>query len=81
MSIVIRYEDGVSKIVLGRGASETVKCIRYSASYPANPGSNPAVSFFMLQRALRLSVSAGRQLAGRQFYSCLSVCLSHCFSR
>ena len=27
--------------------------------YPADPGSNPVVS--MLQRALRLSVSAGRQ--------------------
>ena len=32
---------------------------RAAALHPANPGSNPVVS--MLQRALRLPVSAGRQ--------------------
>ena len=42
----------------------------------ANPGLNPVVSFFMLQHALRLSVSTGRQLASMQFYGCLSFCLS-----
>ena len=32
---------------------------RAAAMYPADPGSKPVIS--MLQRALRLSVSAGRQ--------------------
>ena len=47
--------------------------------YPADPGSNPVVS--MLQRALRLSVSAGRQtqlIMNRSWSQTLIVALLHC---
>ena len=46
--------------------------------YPADPGSNPVVS--MLQRALRLSVSAGRQtqlIMNRSWSRTLIVALLH----
>ena len=51
---------------------------RAAALYPADPGSNPVVS--MLQRALRLSVSAGRQtqlIMNRSWSRTLIVALLH----
>ena len=51
---------------------------RAVALYPADPGSNPVVS--MLQRALRLSVSAGRQtqlIMNRSWSRTLIVALLH----
>ena len=51
---------------------------RAAALYPADPGSNPVVS--MLQRALRLSVSAGRQtqlIMNRSWSWALIVALLH----
>ena len=51
---------------------------RVVALYPADPGSNPVIS--MLQRALRLSVSAGRQtqlIMNRSWSRTLIVALLH----
>ena len=51
---------------------------RAAALYPADPGSNPVVS--MLQSALRLSVSAGRQtqlIMNRSWSQTLIVALVH----
>ena len=51
---------------------------RAAALYPADPGSNPVVS--MLQRALCLSVSAGRQtqlIMNRSWSQTLIVALLH----
>ena len=51
---------------------------RAAALYPADPGSNPVVS--MLQHALRLSVSAGRQtqlIMNRSWSRTLIVALLH----
>ena len=73
-SLTSQYPSPIVDFIKRRDSTDG----RVAALYPADPGSNPVVS--MLQRALRLSVSAGRQtqlIMNRSWSQTLIVALLH----